>query len=89
MHRSSSNAGIVFYQPAGRSWLVDKTDIEVRGQWTNLYRTVNKCEKAIDFRLSRTRDVFAAKAFFMKAIRHFRPQTMTEAEHQGVVARSG
>jgi transposase-like protein len=45
-----------------RSWRVDETYIKVRGQWT--YRWT------IDFRLSRTRDLSAAKAFFMKAIRH-------------------
>ena len=42
----------------------------MRGQWTYLYRAVDKCGQTIDFRLSRTRDVSAAKAFFMKAIRH-------------------
>jgi transposase-like protein len=49
---------------------VDETYIKVRGQWTYLYRAVDKCGQTIDFRLSRTRDVPAAKAFFMKAIRH-------------------
>jgi transposase-like protein len=42
----------------------------VRGQWTYLYRAVDKSGQTIDFRLSRTRDVSAAKAFLKKAIRH-------------------
>src|SRR5580658_6069388 len=44
-----------FGRSAGRSWRVDETYIKVRGEWTY-------------FRLSRTRDVAAAKAFFKKAI---------------------
>jgi transposase-like protein len=59
-----------FGRPAGRSWRVDETYIKVRGDWTYLYRAVDKCGQTIDFRLSRTRDVFAAKAFLKKAIRH-------------------
>jgi transposase-like protein len=54
----------------GRSWRVDETYIKVRGQWVYLYRAVDKAGQTIDFRLSRTRDVAAAKAFFKKAIRH-------------------
>jgi transposase-like protein len=42
----------------------------VRGQSTYLYRAVDKCGQTIDFRLSSTSDVSAAKAFFKKAIRH-------------------
>jgi transposase-like protein len=59
-----------FGPPAGRSWRVDETYIKVRGHWTYLYRAVDKCGQTIDFRLSRTRDVFAAKVFLKKAIRH-------------------
>jgi transposase-like protein len=42
----------------------------LRGHWTYLYRAVDKCGQTIDFWLSRTRDVSAAKAFFRRAIRH-------------------
>ena len=79
-----------FGRPAGRSWRVDETYIKVRGQWAYLYRAVDKCGQTIDFRLSRTRDVSAAKAFFHKAIRHEGrpPQTITldgyAASHRAV-----
>jgi transposase-like protein len=59
-----------FGRPSGRSWRVDETYIKVRGRWTYPYRAADKSGQAIDFSLSRTRDVFAAKAFFKKAIRH-------------------
>jgi transposase-like protein len=59
-----------FGRPACRSWRVDETYLKVRGQWTYLYRAVDKCGQTIDFRLSKTRDVSAAKAFFKKAIKH-------------------
>jgi transposase-like protein len=59
-----------FGRLAGRSWRVDETYIKVRGHWTYLYRAVDKSGQTIDFRLSSTRDVSAAKAFFKKAIRH-------------------
>ena len=58
-----------FGRSAGRSWRVDETYIKVRGEWTCLYRAVDKAGHTVDFRLSRTRDVAAAKAFFKKAIR--------------------
>jgi transposase-like protein len=59
-----------FGRSCGPSWRVDETYIKVRGQWVYLYRAVDKAGQTIDFRLSRTRDVAAAKAFFKKAIRH-------------------
>lgn len=59
-----------FGRPAGRSWRVDETYLKVRVQWTYLYRAVDKCGQKIDFRLSKTCDVSAAKAFFKKAIKH-------------------
>jgi transposase-like protein len=75
---------------AGRSWRVDETYIKVRGHWTYLYRAVDKAGQTIDFRLSRTRDVAVAKAFFKKAIRHEgrSPHTITldgyAASHRAV-----
>ncbi len=75
---------------SGRSWRVDETYIRVRGEWTCLYRAVDKAGQTVDFRLSKRRDVEAAKAFFHKAIRHEGrpPQTITSdgyaASHRAV-----
>lgn len=68
-----------FGRSAGRSWRVDETYIKVRGQWVYLYRAVDKAGRTVDFRLSRTRDTAAAKAFFRKAIQHQNhpPHTIT------------
>jgi transposase-like protein len=79
-----------FGRTAGRSRRVDETYIKVRGHWTYLYRAVDKAGQTIDFRLSRTRDVAAAKAFFKKAFRHEgrSPHTITldgyAASHRAV-----
>jgi transposase-like protein len=62
----------------------------VRGEWTYLYRAVDKAGWTVDFRLSRTRNVAAAKAFFRKAIQHEdrSPRTITldgcAASHRAV-----
>ncbi len=79
-----------FGKCSGRSWRVDETYIGVRGEWAHLYRAVDKAEQTIDLRLSKRRDVEAAKAFFSKAIRHERrlPRTITldgyAASHRAV-----
>ena len=70
-----------FGRSAGRSWRVDETYIKVRGAWTYLYRAVDKAGQTVDFRLSKRRDVAAAKAFFQKAfdmrVDHRRPLLWT------------
>jgi hypothetical protein len=57
-----------FARPAGGSWRVDETYVKIRGQWVYLYRAVDRGGNTVDFRLSRRRDVTAAKAFFRKAL---------------------
>jgi transposase-like protein len=57
-----------FARPVGKSWRVDETYILIRGQWSYLYRAVDKRGRTVDFRLSEHRDIEAAKAFFRKAL---------------------
>ena len=66
-----------FGRSCGRSWRVDETFIKVRGKWVYLYRAVDKAGQTIGFRLSRTRDVATAKAFFKKAVTHEGRPTQT------------
>lgn len=79
-----------FGKCSGRSWRFDETYVKVRGEWTYLYRAVDKAGQTVDFRLSKRRDVDAAKAFFNKAIRHEGrpPRTITldgyAASHRAV-----
>ena len=44
------------------------TYIKVKGQWTYLYRAIDKYGNTVDFMLSKQRDEAAAKAFFQQAI---------------------
>lgn len=54
--------------PTGSSWRVYETYMKVKGQWTYLYRAIDKKGKTLDFMLSERRDEAAATAFFVKAI---------------------
>lgn len=49
-------------------WGMDETDIKVKGNWTYLYRAVDKHSKTLDFMLSGHRDEDAASAFFARTI---------------------
>jgi putative transposase len=51
----------------GASWYVDETYIRVQGQWYYLYRAIDRDGHLIDARLSDTRDLVAAEAFFRSA----------------------
>src|ERR1700744_229822 len=51
----------------GRIWYVDETYIKVQGRWCYLYRAIDTSGALVDVRLSETRDMAAAKAFFRSA----------------------
>jgi putative transposase len=53
----------------GVSWYVDETYIKVQGRWSYLYRAIDREGHLIDVRLSNTRDLAAAEAFFRSARR--------------------
>jgi len=58
-----------YARPVGGSWRCDETYVKVKGQWTYLYRAVDKVGRTVDFYLSERRDVNAAKHFFRKAMK--------------------
>src|SRR5919205_4486949 len=51
----------------GRSWFVDETYLKVQGRWAYLYRAIDRSGALVDVRLSETRDLAAAEAFFRSA----------------------
>ena len=53
----------------GYSWRMDETDVKVKGEWTYLYRAIDKQGHTIDFYLSPTRNTQAAKRFLGKALK--------------------
>ncbi|PTQ77650.1 DDE superfamily endonuclease [Nitrosospira multiformis] len=57
----------------GYSWRVDETYVKVKGEWTYLYRALDKKGHTIDFYLSPTRNTQAAKRFLGKALKSMKP----------------
>ncbi|WP_226937485.1 IS6 family transposase [Pseudogemmobacter faecipullorum] len=55
-------------RPTASSWRMDETYIKVKGQWTYLYRAVDRDGQNLDFLLSERRDMAAARRFFRQAI---------------------
>jgi putative transposase len=51
----------------GQSWYVDETYVKVQGRWCYLYRAIDRDGHLVDARLSDTRDLAAAEAFFRSA----------------------
>jgi putative transposase len=51
----------------GRSWYVDETYVKIQGRWCYLYRAIDTSGALVDVRLSETRDMAAARAFFRSA----------------------
>jgi len=50
------------------SWRMDETYIKVKGNWTSLYRAVDRQGKTLDFMLSERCNTAAATLFFAKAL---------------------
>ena len=72
-----------FERQVGGSWRVDETFIKVRGQLMYLYRAVDGQGNTVEFFLSRTRGIAAAKADFRKALKHHRePHSITLDGHR-------
>jgi transposase-like protein len=57
-------------KPTNKSWRLDETYINVKGQERFLYRAVDATGQTIDFLLSAKRDAVAAKRFFRRALAH-------------------
>src|SRR5271168_808294 len=65
-------------RPVGKSWRIDETYIKVRGQWTYLYRAVDRDGDTVDFYLMAHRDLAVASRFLECAIdRHGEPEKIT------------
>jgi len=65
-------------RPVGKSWKMDETYIRVKGEWSYLYRAVDKDGNTIDFLLRAKRDKVAARRFFEKSIdKNGVPETVT------------
>ncbi len=54
--------------PVDRSWRMDETCINVKGEWVYLYRAADKLGKTLDFMLSKRRNKSAATKFFAQAL---------------------
>jgi transposase, IS6 family len=57
-----------YFKPTNDSWRVDETYIKVKGKWKYLYRAVDSEGKTLDFVLSATKNLKAAKRFLKKAL---------------------
>jgi transposase, IS6 family len=68
-----------FWKPSlGFNWHVDETYIKVKGQGKYLYRAVDKRGYTVDFYLSSTRNIKAAKRFLSKALRKLKEGETTQ-----------
>ncbi len=71
------------YRAVGKSWYVDETYVKVQGQWQYRYRAIDRDGHVVDVRLSATRDLAAAEAFFRsaRAVTGVTPDRMTTDGH--------
>src|SRR4051795_2103051 len=58
-----------FRKPHCGSVRIDETYVKIRGQWRYLYRAIDKHGTPVDFLLTATRDLGAAKRFFRKMLK--------------------
>jgi len=67
----------------GQSWYVDETYLKIDGTWQCLYRAIDRDGNLVDIRLSATRDLEAAKAFFEQAVATVghKPERVTTDKH--------
>jgi len=68
------------------SWRVDETAISVRGGYRYLYRAVDKFGKTVDSLLCADRSVWAARAFFCKAVKTHHPRPPQKVNLDGNTA---
>ena len=54
---------------AGDRWFVEETYVKVAGRWCYLYRGIDQHGQVVDVMLSIQRDLAAARAFFVKALK--------------------
>jgi putative transposase len=68
----------------GRSWYVDETYVKIQGRWCYLYRAIDTSGALVDVRLSETRDMAAARAFFRsaKTVTGITPARVTTDGHE-------
>jgi transposase-like protein len=57
-------------KPTNRSWRVDETYVRVKGRWCYLYRAIDSRGATIEFFLSASRDLDAAKSLFRRGLRN-------------------
>jgi putative transposase len=67
----------------GKKWHVDETYINVKGHWCYLYRAIDQFGNLVDVRLSKTRDLKAAEAFFQQSLQTvgYKPEKVTTDKH--------
>ena len=77
-----------FRKPHCGSVRIDETYIKIRGQWRYLYRAIDKHGTPVDFLLTATRDLEAAKHFFRKMLKD-QPLTFPRTSGHRVMRFSG
>ncbi len=67
----------------GKKWHVDETYLKVKGHWCYLYRVIDRFGNLVDVRLSKTRDLKAAEAFFKQSLQTVghTPEKITTDKH--------